>query len=305
MGLQGCFTGVESTPKITYKEVKKQKAVVTQEQRLAATFLPQPFAQWQRGKRFYVTSPRVSLAMTPVSVGTLSRQLEQGDQVSYAGVREVPSVAGGETAEVLFVTEGASRDTVAYRPDATLRELSERSSLSVPFLVELSVVDQMRQALKGNTYYIRTSLWYDEKGNPYVGPKFVPVTVADVVPANENYPARVVFDYADRADAPARRAFVYLTPSVDPEKRAPRGFDSLFYFDDPRKNYPQITPENWANIVRSRVAVGMTRDEAALALGSPKTVDTGHDLSSLYERWGYPDGVYLILQDGLVIRHNQ
>lgn len=29
--LQGCFTGIESTPKITYKDVRKQNAVGSQE----------------------------------------------------------------------------------------------------------------------------------------------------------------------------------------------------------------------------------------------------------------------------------
>ena len=49
----------------------------------------------------------------------------------------------------------------------------------------------------------------------------------------------------------------------------------------------------------------MTKQEVSLALGAPKLVDRGHDQASLYERWVYPDGVYVIFQDGLVEKFNR
>lgn len=81
---------------------------------------------------------------------------------------------------------------------------------------------------------------------------------------------------------------------------APRGFATLFSFTDPREKYPQISDETWANIIRGRVALGMTRAECRLALGTPDDVIHRNDHNYLYERWNYDNGVYLVFRDDIL-----
>lgn len=49
----------------------------------------------------------------------------------------------------------------------------------------------------------------------------------------------------------------------------------------------------------------MTKTEARLALGNPKDVSQGHNSALLYELWQYPDGSYLMFEDGLLLRFKQ
>jgi hypothetical protein len=49
----------------------------------------------------------------------------------------------------------------------------------------------------------------------------------------------------------------------------------------------------------------MTSQEATLALGTPSDVIRRPDQSMLYERWSYPGGIYLIFEDGILVRFNQ
>ncbi len=74
---------------------------------------------------------------------------------------------------------------------------------------------------------------------------------------------------------------------------------------DPRLNYPQISDNVWNDIVNSRLSKGMTKTEATLALGTPRNIDRGYNHTATYERWTYPDGVFLIFEDGLLVRFNK
>ena len=91
---------------------------------------------------------------------------------------------------------------------------------------------------------------------------------------------------------------MFLLPGI--LKGSPRTFPTLFSFDDPRKKYPDISPENWERIINGRVEAGMTREECRLALGSPKEVDRAANNSYLREIWLYENGIYLVFEDGLL-----
>lgn len=291
-----CFTGVESTPKIIYKEEKNSRADSSAEERISSMFKPDPFSRWESGKAFYVTSPRISLALSGTSPQTVMP--ETGDSIVYTGCRTVTDLTGDEIVELMF-TAPRTGSELTYRTNSTRRKLEESDKVEIPFTIDLGLVGLAAGELAGKEYFIKTSLWSDGSGGTVNGRKFIKVKVTGVVPGNEVYPFRVLF--ADEAGNPGS---VYMS-AASGARWIPREFQSLFSIADPRLSYPQISDAMWRKIINSKVEKGMTKTEATLALGSPAGIDRGHDHSSSYERWAYSDGVYLIFEDGLLVRHNQ
>lgn len=288
--LAGCFTGVESTPRITARDVKREKVTVTPEMKYLTDIAPEPYAGWKPGKRFYVTDDKITLALNPIYnfAGKLG-----GVMLEYTGSREVPSLTGENVVELVFVTPDGTE--VSYRTNTEQEELRARDRVDVPFTIEESVVEATKHQLNGKKLWILTSAWYDMNDDLTSGMKFVPVTVTDVLPGNVAYPVKVTFKDESGSE---HRVFM----SVGSDAHASRPFAGLFSFDNPRKKYPAITSEVWENIKRGRVEAGMTRDECRLALGSPADVDRAADYSNVMERWSYENGIYLIFQDGILVR---
>lgn len=287
--LAGCFTGVESTPRITYKEVERQNAATTDEQRLAATLVPRPLRQWRPGDRFLAVGPQAGKGFNG------DPAVPDGTELRYLGARERVWVLGDPVAEFLFAT--AAGDTLANSASAPLGELMERQSPpEIPFIIDLRFVEEVSAALAGRSLYLRTNLWNNPDDGTYTrGRKFIPVTIETVLPGNATHPLRVRFAAED-----GQRGELLMSPGASTS----RCFDSLFSFTDPRRRYPEITDEHWALICDSRITNGMTRAEARLALGPTSEIDRGHSHSTAYERWSYPDGRYLIFEDGILTRHN-
>lgn len=295
--LTSCFTGVESTPKITYKDVDDKKAGASSpEEALAASFVPIRLSEWQEGKQFYVTSERIGLVLS--AEGLTHNMPLEGDTIIYLGHRETTDLTGQKIVELLFTPKHTS-DTLCYSTNATISQLMARAYVDVPFTIDLNLISGIRGAIVGKELYVKTPLWFKRDGESVNGRKFVKTHVTDVIPANEIYPCMVIF-----TDEHGEEHAVYMSAATN-SRWAPREFASLFSFTDPRINYPRITDEMWRNIINSRVAPGMTKPEAALALGTPRNIDRGHDQSAAYERWSYSDGVYLIFEDGILVKYNK
>ena len=290
-----CFTGIESTPRITDKEVSRRNVVVTEEDRWLADVTPQPLAQWQPGKQFYVTDSKISLALEPGNDAPA-----QGSVLRYLSSRPVTSLTGGDDTELVFAS--SSGGEAVYRINADKSELDTRRSISVPFTIEMSMVDSVRSRLVGRDLYVRTSLWYDSVGNAMAGLKYIPVKVIAVEPGNLVYPVKVTFSTSAGKGCPDT-ASVFM--SVGAESHSARNFAALFNFSNPRDRYPMITDANWERIIHGRVAVDMTRDECRLALGSPSHIDRYQGTSAYGERWTYENGVYLIFFDGILSSFRQ
>ena len=290
-----CFTGIESTPRITDKEVSRRNVVVTEEDRWLADVTPQPLAQWQPGKQFYVTDSKISLALEPGNDAPA-----QGSVLRYLSSRPVTSLTGGDDTELVFAS--SSGGEAVYRINADKSELDPRRSISVPFTIEMSMVDSVRSRLVGRDLYVRTSLWYDSVGNAMAGLKYIPVKVIAVEPGNLVYPVKVTFSTSAGKECPDT-ASVFM--SVGAESHSARNFAALFNFSNPRDRYPMITDANWERIIHGRVAVDMTRDECRLALGSPSHIDRYQGTSAYGERWTYENGVYLIFFDGILSSFRQ
>lgn len=100
--LQSCFTGIESTPKITYKDVRRQNAGESPEQEFAGHFQAVPFSGWRPGRQFLVADARAIYTYSAPARKSVGISL--GDTLVYRGVREMPSITGGEVAELIFTS---------------------------------------------------------------------------------------------------------------------------------------------------------------------------------------------------------
>lgn len=218
----------------------------------------------------------------------------------YLSSRPVTSLTGGDDTELVFAS--SSGGEAVYRINADKSELDTRRSISVPFTIEMSMVDSVRSRLVGRDLYVRTSLWYDSVGNAMAGLKYIPVKVIAVEPGNLVYPVKVTFCTSAGKECPDT-ASVFM--SVGAESHSARNFAALFNFSNPRDRYPMITDANWERIIHGRVAVDMTRDECRLALGSPSHIDRYQGTSAYGERWTYENGVYLIFFDGILSSFRQ
>ena len=279
--LTSCFTGVETTPKITSRDVQRENASVqTPEDLYLAEIRPEPFEGWVPGKRVYVTDEKIGVIFGASMPDSLSLA---GREIRYAGSRATHAFDGTPLTEELFLSPRG--DTLVYR--ASLPGLP-------PFTIDVDEIERARKLMKGQEYYVTTSIWRDSLDAPIKGDKFVCVRVDDVVPGTADYPLRVTFtEVADGA-----RGSLLVNP--DPKARGSRTFPQQFSLTDPRLRYPHVSDPVWEHIQRGEVALGMTRDECRLALGPPKDLDRGAGNSYVHEIWSYESGVYLIFTDGVL-----
>ncbi len=286
-----CFTGIESTPKITADDLRRERIVTsTPEQEFGALLAPDSLVSWSNGRPFLVTDDKIKLVFR--STGS-DRLPSPGDTINFAGLREVASVMGTPATAVDFVNRRFQGDTLTYRLESTPEEVKSRQTLTVPFTVDVTLVAKADSLLKGKTLYVMTSYWYDKDLRQRTGRKFVKVDITGVRPGNGDYPLCV--DFNDEEGKPQS-----LLMTTGTGRSSTRNFSTLFSLTDPRLRYPTVSDENWTAIVNGKVRPDMTRDEARLALGAPKEVIHGHNYSATYERWIYPNGAYLVFEDGLL-----
>lgn len=286
--LGGCFTGIESTPRITADDVKKQNIVVTPEQKFISDIGLMPLSGWSKGKRFLVTDDRISLIF-----GASARWVAplRGEELMYIGYDSIPAITGDGATALAFSTHGGEK--LVYKIDAPVQSVLNRQSVELPFTIDLDVVAQVRERLVTKKVYILTPNWFDRDGRQMSGRKFIPVMITDVISGNANYPLYVSF-----VDDNGKGGGVYM--SIGASRQSTRNFDTLFSFSDPRLRYQNISDDNWQNIINGVVALDMTREECRLALGSPKEIDRRPGYGGVAERWTYTDGVYLLFEDGLL-----
>lgn len=290
MMLQGCFfTGVESTPRITGRDVKREVAPPTAEDTYLAAVSDAPLSAWERGKQFKVTDPRISRIFGATAPdGSL-----EGQTITFDAATEAAGVTGGTVTDLTFQTPDGSR--LVYRINKPLERLLADSVTEIPFTIQLSVIEQARKLMEGKEYYILTSSWRDDADTQVDGRKFVPVHIDSVRPGNALFPIKVAF-----TDRDGRSARVFIHPGA--KGAAPRTFSRAFSFTDPRLRYQHISPEHWQLIIAGRITEGMTLEACRLALGSPKEIERGATNSVIREAWLYENGVYLLFEDGLLKR---
>ncbi len=289
--LQGCFfTGVESTPRITGRDVRREVTAPTAEDLYLAPVKDAPLSAWERGKEFVVTDDRIAR----IFGATAPASPLKGKVLRFDSASESAGVTGGTVTDISFVTPEGER--VSYRLNKPLERLLTDSVTEIPFTIQLSVISEADRMMRGKEYYILTSSWRDDADTPVDGRKFIPVTIDSVAPGNAIFPIKVAF-----TDRDGRSARVFIHPGA--KGSAPRTFSRVFSFTDPRLRYPHISPEHWQLIISGRITEGMTLEECRLSLGSPKEIERGATNSYIREAWLYENGVYLLFEDGLLIRY--
>ncbi len=295
VGMAACFTGVESTPKITAREIKKQKVVDSPEKKFLSNINPQSTSEWSPGKKFIVTDPRVALIFERSS--GIDGEHQPGTILTLNDIRPSTSITGEKQTLLEFTTSVG--DTLHYRTNITTERFALReTSLNIPFTVEASLIDSVAQRLVGNTFYILPQRRINTLGRDTIGLRYVPVNINTVTFGDAYYPLRIWFSHD--ASSNDKKSEESLMMTIGDGPTATRNFETLFAFSDPRKLYPQISDENWSLIQKSQVALGMTTQECRLALGAPNDWSQRPSTAGMVERWRYEDGVYLLFIDGLL-----
>lgn len=288
IGVSSCFTGIESTPKITTTDVKRNKVTVKAEEEFLTDIVREPLESWDIGKRLYVTDNKINLIFgseAPNATGL------GGKYITYDGVRDIISVTGLPVAEFKFTfPEGRS---AVFRSNKSIAEWGKQGYVEIPFTIEEKIIREVAERIEGREYYILTSQWYDQRDQARKGRKFIKVKIDSVLPGTTEYPVRLAM--LDENGSP-----FHLFMSVGRGLKASRDFSSLMSFKDPRLKYPLITDKVWANIINGEVIQDMTQDECRLSLGQPDMIDRRPGYGYLYEIWSYENGVYLIFEDGLL-----
>lgn len=295
-GLTSCFTGVESTPRITQKDVKKQNVVDIPEKHILENIDNQTPADWKKGKRFYISDNRVQRAAWRIEPLEMADSLI-GRTASIVSIDTVPTLTDNNEVELtLKVMENGTSDEdiyLTFRTGMTLAQWLETPKFSLPHAIDMDVVDGAAKRLNGNTYYILSGRRLGINDTDTVGTKYQKVVVRSVEPASESTPLKIIF-----TDDEGHIASVLITIGTAPTSY--RNFETLFSLEDPRLKYKQITDENWELIRHGKITYGMTKDECRLALGNPESKSQFPTTAGMVERWVYPGGVSLQFEDGLL-----
>ena len=292
MSMTSCFTGVESTGKITLPEESRESKQSPEDAFIESYFVPQGCDSWRIGKTFYYTDEKLSFvfqAEQPTFPDSVSLK---GKIFTYTGSVEESPFGGEKKVVLLFECEG---HRFSYYTDKTRAEIAQmKYTPLIPPFIDLDDLNMARSLLKGRTLYIKTPMWYDREGEAIDGRKLIPVEVIDVLPGNNVLPVEVWFK-----DDKGNEAGVFMSLLTSSRSQYIT-FDRLFSFADPRLQYKEIQDEAWEQITLSRVKKGMTKAECKLSLGNPNEVKKIPTYSGLREQWIYNSGAYLYFVDGLL-----
>lgn len=290
--MDGCFTGVESTKKITEKDVQRAfQQMDNSGKESSLKIFADSILSWREGKGFWCVDNRARLIFKPSADYDIDTLELEGKMLTYKGFGTHRQLDNSEVADIFFDFEGYS---LVYPTGKVLAEVNRRS-FAIPFMVDDDLVQDLSDQLVSKTVYVKTPLWRGiDDGYQINGRRFIPVVITAIKPGDSVHPLRVEFRAADNGD----RAFVWM--KIPGSDGVGRDFDTLFSLTDVRKQYPDISPATWLNIVDGKVAEGMTKEECRLAMGNPVNVRQLPDQSGLREYWYYDGGRYLFFVDGLL-----
>ena len=244
--LPSCFTGVESTPKITLKEVKKQTLSDNDtEKSFLADVSPKKPSEWTAGKAFYITDNRLARIAASIEPYNQSDSLA-GRIIFLSGVDTVATLTDSHGEIELQFTGKPEIDRLVLRTSMSPDQWQKAMSYTLPFMVDVDLVNVVRDKLRGKDFYILTRRRLDSNDNDTIASRYEPVTITDVTAGTESTPFKVFF-----TDKDGNNASVLMTVNAQPTGRR---FESLFSEDNPRNRYKTITDENWELIKNGKIA---------------------------------------------------
>ena len=293
--LSSCFTGVESTKKITVPEGSTSTAQSAEDAFIESYFERQGCDTWRIGKPFYYTDEKLSLVFRPERPTIPDSVSLKGKIFTYEGSIEESPFGGTKEVVLIFDCEGYK---FRYETGKTRDEIRQmKYTPLIPPFIDMDDLNMARSLLKGRTLYIKTQVWYNEKSEVIGGRKLIPVKILDILPGNNLLPVEVWFE-----DDKGNRAGVFMS-LLSSTRSQYITFDRLFSFEDPRLQYEEIQDEAWEQITLGRVKAGMTKNECKLSLGNPNEVKKIPTYSGLREQWIYNSGAYLFFVDGLLTEY--
>ncbi len=300
--LSSCFTGVESTPRIGQSEVRRNVPSGSAPERgFLDAVRPLPPALWSsQGLALRIDDERFRRLLAP---GTSAPDVLKGRTVEFVSGAPAVSLTGEDATDLVF-RDVRDAEFLILRLPVPFASLDTLSSLDIPFTIDLGLVSRTDSILAGRRLFIATPDWYHPSGQSVFGLRHVEAVVDTVVPGTFLYPAAVYFSVPDTSlVSQGHKYFLYM--SVGGVGAQARSFDRLFEFESPRRHHPEIDDDTWNCIVRSRIKEGMTPTECRLALGAPSDIRRVPTRGGMRETWSYPDGVFLIFDDGMLTRFRQ
>ncbi|MBQ0115572.1 MAG: hypothetical protein KBT10_06850 [Bacteroidales bacterium] len=293
--LSSCFTGVESTPRISDKDV--ENAIIELDRRqppMSLEIFRDSVPAWQFGKKFYVTDNNIRHIFVKTIETDCDTTNLNGQLLEYTGYASTIGIDNRKTIDIKFKDDNGHQYT--YR---TGKEMSEfTSAYSIPLLVDMDMVKNMSKQLKDKEVYIKTPIWYDDNSEHMItGKQYIKVKIIDVCPGNKILPFKIIF----RTKETDQKAFVWMASAL--QHMTNRDYDSLFSSKDIHENYPSISNECWKLIINGEVCEEMTKDECRLAKGAPKSINRMPDQAVIREYWYYDAGAYLYFVDGLLKKY--
>lgn len=290
--LSACFTGIESTKKITLSREDKRQSLPTPEETYLDRVSATPNTEWPVGKPFFVADEKATIMIDAGRNMSGRVGLERGDTLIFRDARSVRTPDGTVRTTLIF---SRGEDEFRYMARETAKNETVVMSDAIPGLIDTEMVNEVSQIMVGNQYWTLSQLWLDEKGERIDGLKFDPVTIEAVDYGTMVFPLKVRF--MDKDGRKGEYLMNFRSGGTDS-----RGFANLFSLTDPRFSYPGIEDENWQLIQKALVAPGMTKMECRLAKGNPSDVYDGHDYSRLLLLWVYPDATTLYFEDDILVR---
>ena len=288
MCISGCNTGIESTKRITPNRADRRMLQPKAEEMLMDSAEAVPAAKWELGREILISDNRASLIyeMRDASGNRIHVDSLAGRIVNFTGISSTTS-PGGDVMGMVTFRDPQNGNTLSYITNKKPEDLGTMTWNDLPLIVDKEQADTMARLLNNRRLWIRTPLWYDAKGNPVAGAKFVPVNILEVSPGIGAFPLHIKFTDGQTT------AWLPMNMPDGKGNKGSRMFSSLFSLSDPKEDYPDIAPEIWDLICKGRVCEGMTKEECKLSLGNPKEVDRGHNWDQLLDVWTYSDGSYL------------
>ena len=270
LAFASCFTGIESTPKITSGDVRRRQTFAVAENDFLSDVSSTRPSLWTEGKRFYVTDDKISVIFT---VASDDKDSLAGHELIFKSFAPTSSLTGEGATDIVMTSDRG--DDLHYIVNVPYDELMKRERFDIPFTVERSVVESFGKAMTGKRYYITTPKWYDSATDKEIKAlRHIPVTVAGVTPGNSVYPLKVTFTN----DSVAGDHYVLMTYGRD--KASTRNFGKIFAakISSPMPRIPSIsmataastspsTPISRPTVCSgSKTAASMPRPTSAAAL---------------------------------------